>query len=150
MTDGRVLVSNSRRALIQVCDDALICNLQWLDRETWAPLDLVVPEDQEALYFMIPDTDWIFSPVFGNGRPASGWLLNVTTGELIAVEHNAAAFLGASPVPAVSPDGRLLATKGDNSTLLQFRDLASGGTVHIELDEAIAGPMFFVNDSTVD
>lgn len=152
VTDGRILASDSRRALVQTCNDELECRLRWLDGQSWEPLDLIVPEDQEAWYSMIPDTDWIFAPNFeAFAGPTSGELFNVATGEVMEVDLPQVTSSGISSLtPAVSPDGRWLATRGEDTKFLEFRDLASGDTVSIVLEDRIAGPIFFIDDAPQD
>jgi len=149
VTDGRVLVSNDERVLVETCDDGLRCTLQWLDSQTWGPLDLVVPADHDALYLPMPGNDWIFSPTFErHSGPTSGQMLNIATGETLQVDLPEQTIAGPfPPTPAVSPDGRWLATRGEDTKQLVFRDLDTGDAVYIELEESIAGPMFFIRDS---
>lgn len=149
VTDGRVITSDDQRALIQTCDDVLVCTLEWLDRRTWEPMDLVVPSNQDALYVVIPGTDWLSSILYSQGSISSAELLNVVTGDRIEDYDPESSYLNPSLLPPVSPDGRWLVTRTDEIRQIGLRNLVSGETVFIELDEAVAGPIFFVEDSSL-
>ncbi|MEM9656270.1 MAG: hypothetical protein AAGA65_29565 [Actinomycetota bacterium] len=147
VTDGRVLLSDGGRALMQTCDDNFVCSLNWLDTDTWEPLDLVVPADQGGYHEAIVGTDWIFTPNLSSySLPDSGELLNIATGEIVGVDIPEITYPGRWSIPAVSPDGRWLATRGEDTAILELRDLVDGDIVQIELEERIAGPMFFISD----
>ncbi|MEM7324922.1 MAG: hypothetical protein AAF531_17680 [Actinomycetota bacterium] len=148
VTDGRVLLSDTDRALVETCDDDLVCTLRWLDTANWERLDLEVPVDQQRFHQSIPGTDWIFSRDYDvYAGSTSGALLNVVNGEVIMVNvPDASNGSYQSLTPAVSPDGRWLATRGEDTAILELRDLVDGDIVRIELEERIAGPMFFISD----
>lgn len=142
VADGRLLTADARRALVQTCDSALRCTLTWFDRQSWEPLDLHVPDDQQATVVMLHETDWLLEATFGTATRAS--LLNITTGVTREVRTPEFGFRGGVVLPAVSPDGQWLAEVTDQPRVIAITNLTTDETTEITLSEAATQPLFFI------
>ncbi len=104
--DGRLVVADDRRVLIEICDDRLDCRRQWFDRRTWEPVDLVVPPEDASNLAFVNGSDWL-ALTWYTSTDATATLFNVSTGmsrELSSYDP----YIGAQR-PTVSADGRWLA-----------------------------------------
>lgn len=146
VTEGRALAADDDRALVQTCDARLVCTLTWLDRRSWRPLDLVVPDAPDAGLAMVPGTDWLLITRFGPEGAGPADLLDIETGQVVEIDAKPLGFGGPATLPAISPGGRWLAEHGDDPRTIVLRELTSGEVVEIPLDEAASGPLFFIED----
>jgi len=142
VTEGRLVTATATRALIETCDSTLTCRQVWLDRNTWQPLDLSAPSDLQPLVIAVPGTDWVFTSRLSNTGPAS--LFNIRTDQTVDLRRSE--FATSLVLPAVSPDGIWLAEPEEDSQTLTLRNLTTGDTTLVTLDDSIEGPMFFIEE----
>lgn len=141
VADGRLVAADESRALVETCDRVLRCAAQWLDRRTWGPMDLMLPQEKVDGATFLNGTDWLWLINYGD-QPGRQRIFNVTTGQLVEIdgtggtEHD----LG----PAVSPDGRWLATVGSEPDTIQLLELDSGNETRIGGLREVSGPLLFV------
>ncbi len=106
VAEGRLIVADDRRVLVASCDERLTCRRQWLDRETWQPVDLFLPAEDVGDLRFVNGTDWLVEYRFQvDASPPA--LLNVVTGTRRALEIDPFDVNGGPP--PISPDGRWLA-----------------------------------------
>lgn len=144
VTDGRLLAADRSRALVETCDARLRCDLQWLDRRTWQPIDLPVPSGRLNRAGFINGTDWLWHFSFA-ARSLEHRLLNVATGQAVGF---ADARLDYDTPPAISPDGRWLATVNRVGSVIQIVELATGSTFLIEGVSRAIGPLLFIDQES--
>ncbi|MCP4960143.1 MAG: hypothetical protein GY925_12855, partial [Actinomycetia bacterium] len=143
VADGRLIVGDARRALVEACDARLRCSSQWLDRETWQPIDLAVPDESIDGGILINGTDWLTYFTFDLGSTAD--LLNIVTGQRVTIPGASdGQYEYDGQGPAISADGRWMATSsvgevrlieletGRETIVDGLRDVASGGLVFVE------------------
>lgn len=146
MADGRLVEADDERALVQTCDDQLVCSYRWFDRPSWAPIELTQPPADFDIVEFRSGTDWLWTSRMESLQ--SGTLTNVVTGMAIeAVEVSGDGIFGSSrdTGPEISPDGRWLARKGDDPTTVELLNLLSGELVVIPVDELVDEKLFFVS-----
>lgn len=142
VADGRLLAADEVRVLVETCDARLQCSKQWLDRRTWQPIELAVPQERIDSGNFVNGTDWLLHFSWTSyGVPG---LLNVVSGQEIEVgefDH------GWEAQPAISPDGRWLATVTDIGTasMIQIEELATGATFQFEGVGRPSGALIFID-----
>jgi hypothetical protein len=141
VTEGRLFAADTDRALVETCDEALRCTRRWLDRDSWQPLDLVVPGGDDAVVLFVPGTDWVLVTRL-RSLDAPG-LLNIVTGQSVALKPPDPES-GVFRLPAVSPDSEWLAEPGEDLHTVVLRRLVDDETKEVVIGEAVAGPVFFI------
>ena len=140
VADGVLLVADDHRALVETCDDRLRCSVQWLDRETWRPADLAVPDDFGDDGRFLNGTDWMV--LFDYGTDIDADLFNVTTGSRVELpERISEPPNNYGHGPAVSPDGRWLATTSTGEVRLM--ELDTGREIVVNGIANVTGPAIF-------
>jgi hypothetical protein len=146
VADGYLLVADDRRVLVTTCDDRLRCTMHWLDRETWQPVDLAVPEEFDGSGRFVNGTDWAVLFDFNDLGPR-GYLFNVVTGRRVELPEQAEdPFLHVGHGIAVSPDGRWLATASTDE--VQLMELATGREIVVTGLTDVVGPAIFYEPSS--
>ncbi|MEZ5228797.1 MAG: zinc ribbon domain-containing protein [Acidimicrobiales bacterium] len=127
VSEGHLIVADDRRALVESCDDELVCRREWFDRRTWQPAPLEVPSSRADEISFLNGSDWMI--LYQWGREPSAEMFNVVTGrQRPLVTDPYSGFVGERPV--VSTDGRWGAAtiSGD----LVIVDLASDAEWHFD------------------
>jgi hypothetical protein len=145
VADGRLIVADEHRALVETCDDRLRCSMHWLDRETWQPADLAVPADPFDLAILANGTDWLVTISHGPGPGPNHNLLNIVTGQQVEIPIGLSAFNNLDHSLAISPDGRWLALASTGE--VKLLDLESGEEIVVDGLRDVAGPVLFIERS---
>ncbi len=120
---GQLLAASSDAVLVRQCDDTLQCSLQWLSREDFGPVDLLVPEGEVPYATMVQGTDWLRVVALPNWTEE---LFNIRTGQIVDLSDE-----GWEAGPPISPDGEWLVRSGTPGMLTVER-LATGELIEIE------------------
>ncbi len=140
---GGMQVTDGDRLLVETCDDAYVCSRAWYDIDG-QPLELIVPSDPERLSFAI-GTDWVASRLrFGDGVETLV-LTNIVTGDVVRVQGTETISDGFRPeeAPAISPDGRWLATASFPRSEVELRNLITDEIRVIPLSAQYVGGLLF-------
>lgn len=141
VADGRLLAADDVRVLVETCDARLQCSKQWLDRGSWQPIEFVVPDERIDSGTFVNGSDWLLHFSWTSGRAPS--LLNVVSGQQVELDGS---NNGWETQPAISPDGRWLATVTGIGTasMIQIEELATGTTFQIGGVERPSGDLLFI------
>ena len=144
VADGRLLAADKIRALIETCDARLQCVKQWLDRSTWEPIDLAVPQEQVFMAGFVNGSDWLLLSDWRR-NPPKAHLLNVVSGQEIELETFNQSY--PSIQPTISSDGRWLAITIGSGTasMIQIEELSTGTTFLIEGVDRPSGVLLFID-----
>ncbi|MCP3989273.1 MAG: zinc ribbon domain-containing protein [Actinomycetia bacterium] len=146
VADGYVIVADERRALVETCDGELRCASHWLDRQTWRLIDLVAPEGQDSFTSFVNGTDWLLAIEFNSNGPIAH-IFNVVTGQKVDLSYSENELFGYYELsPAISPDGRWLATASAGE--VQFVELETGREIRVEGVRDVVGPVIFFEPSS--
>ncbi len=111
VAEGRLIISDDDRALVETCDERLTCERRWLDRATWQRVDFVLPPGPFREATFLGGTDWLLLAAWENDIEEQT-LFNVVTGQLRSLDG--ADHLGfEQQAPPISPDGRWMALHDD-------------------------------------
>ncbi len=139
VADGRLVTGDDDRALTEMCDEFLRCDMQWFDRSTWKPIDLAVPAQRADSINFLGGSDWLYLQQW-NPDNQSQALFNVVNGRSIELDSTIIDPYR-NQGPAISPDGRWLAYKSGVS--LAIIDLATGNERTFDSINGLGAAMVF-------
>ncbi|MEM8925851.1 MAG: hypothetical protein AAGD35_20290 [Actinomycetota bacterium] len=142
--DGRLTSADGDRALVETCDDLLRCRQTWYDRTTWAPLQVGTFYGDGQRSVLLAGTDWLWT--FDLTERTAMSIVNIETGRRVTIEDGID-DLSFGVGPAVSPDGRWLATVRPDESVVALRNLANDNVVELPFEGAASGAAVFIDRS---
>ena len=142
--DGRLIAADDNRLLVETCDDALVCRMRWLARDTWEQLDLEFPVtgSRTAGYTsFVAGTDWLSSLSY-DADGQSLVLTHVVTGTTYEVDDQHVDRIVGGRL-AISPDGRWMGIR--YGFQLSIIDLVSGVEHEIEDVDVMFGALILTD-----